>query len=55
MSCLRPPSSSYMTGTTYSSTILRRPVPTIIWHQLTPIKGILAPNAKAIGPVLVEM
>jgi hypothetical protein len=50
-----PRATLYRAGAAYSSTILLRPVPTIIWHQWAPIKGTLAPNAKAIGPVLVEM
>jgi hypothetical protein len=55
MSCLRPPELLYMTGTTYSSTNWLRPIPTLIWNQLAPIKGTLAPNAKVIGAILVEM
>jgi hypothetical protein len=50
-----PPELLYMTGAAYSSTILLRPVPAIIWHQWAPIKGTLAPNAKVIGAILVEM
>jgi hypothetical protein len=45
-----PRATLYRAGAAYSSTILLRPVPAIIWHQWAPIKGTLAPNAKAIMP-----
>jgi hypothetical protein len=50
-----PRATLYRAGAAYSSTILLRPVPAIIWHQWAPIKGTLAPNAKVIGAILVEM
>jgi hypothetical protein len=50
-----PRATLYRAGAAYSSTILLRPVPTIIWHQWSPIKGTLAPNPRVIGPLLVEI
>jgi hypothetical protein len=50
----RAPSCN-MTGSTYSPTTSLRPIATLIWPQLAPIMGTLAPNAKAIGPILVEI
>jgi hypothetical protein len=49
-----PRTTLYRAATAYTTTTLLRPISTIIWHQWAPIKGTLAPNAKAIGPVLVE-
>jgi hypothetical protein len=53
MCCLR--AILYTAATAYITTTLLRPISTIIWHQWAPTKGTLAPNAKAIGPVLVEI
>jgi hypothetical protein len=44
-----------MTGSAYSSTTLLRPIPAIIWRQLAPTEGRLAPGLRAIGPVLVDV
>jgi hypothetical protein len=53
MCCLR--AILYTAATAYTTTTLLRPISTIIWHQWAPIKGTLALNAKAIGPILVEI